>query len=67
MDENKIKDWVKELIDNCLQQSIATQNLLEISKSLKAEIELLNKRINRLEQKSSISYLRPLNPEEGPF
>lgn len=65
MDENKIKDWVKELIDNSSHQATATKNLLESVKVLNAEIELLNRRIDRLEQKSSISYLKPLDPRDG--
>lgn len=67
MDENKVTDWIKGLIDNDSYQVESIKNLKESLEMMHAMIDHLSRRLDKLEQKSSISYLKPLNPQEGPF
>lgn len=66
-DDKPLLERVLQLSKSLSEFAILIERSLESQRALKAEIELLNRRINRLEQKSSISYLKPLDPNEGAF
>lgn len=66
-DDKPLLERVLQITQSMSDLSVLLERSFELQKALKAEIELINRRLNRLEQKSSISYLKPLDPNEGAF